>query len=177
MDDPIFDPWGLDIERTPPGAPTPLRWRSQSSGKPTAPVRPPAPGPPDRAAIPTPRARLVGTPGFLRTMAVPRLKEMAQRLVLARHDAVVEDLLDASRPRVQLTVRPWRAPLTPHEASDGRLELGIEDEGEERISLRFWLGAHSEVPTGQESIPTAKLDGAWLEGRVLGFLGQLLDRA
>ncbi|MDH3208172.1 MAG: hypothetical protein OEO79_16340 [Gemmatimonadota bacterium] len=110
-------------------------------------------------------------------MAVPRLKEMAQRLVLARHDAVVEDLLDASRPRVQLTVRPWRAPFTPHEASDGRLELGIEDEGEERISLRFWLGAHSEVPTGQESIPTAKLDGAWLEGRVLGFLGQLLDRA
>ena len=178
MDDPIFDSWTRDTEPPPSAVPRAPRWRSPETAGPTVPVAPSSAAPrAARAPTSPPRARLSGTPGFLRTMAVPRLEDIAQRLVMARHEAVVEDLLDEAPPIVRLTMRPWRGQLAaPSAVAEGSLELAIE-EGTEEISLHVWLGPRTGPSSDQERVPTAKLGAAWLEGRVLSFVQRLLDLA
>jgi hypothetical protein len=113
----------------------------------------------------------------LRSIAAPRLTDIAQRLALARHEAAVEDHLDAFPPVLRLTVRPWRGPLAAPDAVEGVLEimpLGVEQDA---VGLRYACEAPERPLAEEERIPTAKLTASWLEGRVLGFVGQVLDRA
>jgi hypothetical protein len=137
-----------------------------------------AAGPTPRGAGTTPRDRLSGTPGFLRTMAVPRMEEFAQRLQMARHDAVVEDLLDGTPALVRLTVRPWRGPWTDDPAPPrGILELALEAGTEERVTVRSWLSPEAPAPYEEVRVPPSKVGAAWLEGAILDFVARLLARA
>ena len=100
------------------------------------------------------------------------------RLQMARHEAVVEDLLDGTPARVRLTVRPWRGPWTEDlSAPCGTLELAMEPGPEERVAVRMWLDSEAEAPSEALSVPPAKLGAAWLEGAVLDFVARLLSRA
>lgn len=182
MDDPVFDPWGADAEAPTP-APAPGRWRVPAGPPPSVPpvraqARAPSVARPRHAGTMPPHARLSGTPGFLRSMAVPRMEEFALRLQMARHEAVVEDMLDTTPALVRLTVRPWRGPWTEELSPPrGTLELAMEPGPEERVAVRVWLFAEAEAPSEEVRVPPPKLGAAWLEGTVLDFVERLLARA
>ncbi|MBM4183335.1 MAG: hypothetical protein FJ207_03815 [Gemmatimonadetes bacterium] len=125
-----------------------------------------------------PRARLAGAPGFVRTMAMPRLHDLAQRLQLARHEAAAEDLLEDTPPSIRLIFKPWRGPWT-EELSPPRsmLVLVLASEPEDRIIVRTWLDGEANEPADETSIPTTKVSAAWLESVVLEFVERVLARA
>ncbi|MEQ1856732.1 MAG: hypothetical protein ABL963_09685 [Longimicrobiales bacterium] len=196
MDDPLFDPWASEPDApAPPQSPqAPVRWRALAGPPPSVPRsrldRTPAaagpvsatpmdaaPTPPRRPAGVVPRARLAGTPGFLRTMAVPRLHDVASRLQMARHTASVEDALDDVPPAVTLAVRPWSGPWTADDVPvDGMLELMVSPGAEGEVIARTWLGPRHDILDHEVSVAPAKLSAAWLEGRVFDFLARLLRR-
>jgi hypothetical protein len=129
-----------------------------------------------RASAPS-RARLAGTPGYVRSMAVPRLEEIAQRLQLARHEAVAEDLLDAALPVARLTFRPWRGPWTEKLSPPASaLELAVTSPHSEQIAVRVWLDVEASEPTEEIRVPPSKLGAGWLEGVVLEFVQRALAR-
>ena len=176
MDDPIFDPWSRDEDSPSAETRRPQRWRFRGASAPTFQAGSSSSlSPPERNAPRTPRARLAGTPGFLRTLAVPRLEEAAQRLTMARHQAFVEDLLDASPPVVRLTLKPWQAPLASGRSAEGRLLIGLPDPNGETVSLSYDLGDQGEPVV--EHVPAARLSGTWLEFNILAFIGRVLDEA
>jgi hypothetical protein len=118
---------------------------------------------------------LAGTPGFLRTMAVPRLEQVAQRLQMARHEAHVEDLLDGVPPAIRLTVRPWSNPMDEgREPMAGMLEFVVEPVAHGMILAQSWTGASFDVPLEELRVPPGSFGAAWLETRVLEFLAKLL---
>lgn len=125
-----------------------------------------------------PRTRLAGMAGFLRTMSVPRIEEVAQRLQLSRHDAVIEDLLDQARPRIRLTVRPWRGPWTEGLSPPaGMFELELQGGGDDQVIMRIWLDVDGAEPSAETTVPPARLGAAWLDAQVLDFVARLLERA
>ncbi len=159
VDDPLFDPWGRDAENAHAPSRVPTRWRAPAGPPPSLP----------------PRARLAGTPGFLRTMAVPRLQEVALRLHMARHHAVVEDHLDGAPPLIRLTVRPWRGPWSEgQEPPEGTLELVLEPGAEGMVIAESWIGPAAKEPAALARVAPAKFGAAWLEGQVFDFLARLL---
>lgn len=172
MDDPIFDPWGDDDTGAADTAPVPApvkgaapRWRSASA---RPPVRPPS----------VERARLPGAAGFLRSMAVPRLEEVVQRLELARHEAALEDALDGPVPRVRLWLRAHPGPLDEEEPRGrSRLEMVLEEEPEPLLRLRAWADPTSEDPSQLGEISLGRLGASWLDERVMMFVGDVLGRA
>lgn len=111
-------------------------------------------------------------------MAVPRLHDLAQRLQLARHEALAEDNLDGTPPNIRLTFRPWRGPWT-EELSPPRslLELVVESVPEDQIVVRIWLDGEASEATDETSVSAAKLGAAWLEAVVLDFAERVLARA
>ncbi len=180
MDDPLFDPWAPEPDSPAPPSPSrsssaPGRWRAPAGPPPSVP-RPSierAPGPAGDAA----RTRLPGTAGFLRTMAVPRLHDIALRLQMARHDARVEDALDQVPPAVSLVVRPWSGPWSDDDVPvDGMLELTVSPGAAGEVVARVWLGASHDQLADEVTVTSAKLGASWLEGRVLDFLARLLAR-
>ncbi len=179
MDDPIFDPWGDDAEKAvasptpqPPAAVPGQRWRSPAPGKAALPLRAGLATP-----LSTPRERLAGTAGFLRSMAAPRLAEIAGRLQLARHESSVEDLLDGTPPTLRLLFRPWRGPWTEQLAAPlGVLELVLADDSEERVALRTWLDVESPQPTQEVLVSPARLGAEGLQRAALDFVRARLAR-
>lgn len=114
----------------------------------------------------------------MRSMAMPRLQDIAQRLQLARHHATAEDLLDGAVPTARLTFRPWRGPWTEKlDPPVSALELALVVEPTEEIAVRVWLDVAAEEPTEEVVVPTAKLGAAWLEGVVVDFVQRSLARA
>jgi hypothetical protein len=111
-------------------------------------------------------------------MAVPRLHEIAQRLQLARHEAVAEDHLDAAQPITRLVLRPWRGPwtegLSPPRSA---LELAVESVPAEQVVVRLWLDVDAPEPTEELRVPPTKLSAAWLEGLALELVERALARA
>jgi hypothetical protein len=124
-----------------------------------------------------PHSRLTGTPGFLRTMAVPRLQETALRLSMARHQAHLEDLLDAPEPVLQLTLRPWSSPLAEEKPGVGHLVIGIQTLAQEYVTLRYWVGGPDGAPPRDDRIATDKITSSWLDCRLLDFIGFVLGEA
>lgn len=110
-------------------------------------------------------------------MAASRLTDMAHRLTMAGHDALLEDRLDGTPPVLELTLRPWRGPLAPQDAIEGTLQ--IRPGGVDQDTVRVRAACDSpELPWVEEDqIPAPKLTAAWLEARVLSFVGQVLARA
>lgn len=152
------------------------RWRSPAGPGPTPPPSPHAGPDLRRASVSADRPRLAGTPGFLRSMAVPRLEEIVRRLQMARHQAAVEDFLEAEPPTLRFTLRPWRGPWTEELAPpSGRLVLSLEDE--DSVSVRAWLDPESEEPEHEAKVPPMRVSAAWLERLVLDFVERLLSRA
>jgi hypothetical protein len=111
-------------------------------------------------------------------MAMPRLHDLAQRLQLARHEAVAEDLLDLESPSIRLAFRPWRGPWTEELAPPRSiLELAVDSLPEDQIVVRIWLDGEATEPTEERNVPPAKLGAAWLEAVVLEFVERVLARA
>jgi len=111
-------------------------------------------------------------------MAMPRLHDLAQRLQLARHEAVAEDHLDGEPPTVRLTFMPWRGPWTEELAPPlSILELGIDSGPEDQIVVRIWLDGEASEPTDETSVPPVRVGAAWLESVVLEFVERVLARA
>lgn len=182
MDDPIFEPWSETGTQpaTPRPAQPPNRWRPLPwSGPEQPPVSSPSiPGPerPSRQRA-NPKRRLKGTTGYLRTMAIPRLEDVVQRLLMARHEADLEDLLEEDHPRILLTLRPWLGPWAETaEVVTSRLEVAVENGGEEQVVVRVWFGQGSDHD-GIARITAPKLSAQWLERRVLEFVDHVLDRS
>lgn len=178
MDDPIFDPWGVEAAsagavgpRTaatpqPPASTPPSRWRSTGGALRARP-----------GSASVQRARLPGTAGFLRTLAVPRLLDAALRLEMARHTATVEDLLDAAPPSLRLLLRPWRGPWTEElSAPLGVLELVLADGPGGPVTVRTWLDAESAEPTDEMEVPPSRVGAAWLDQAVVAFVKARLTR-
>jgi hypothetical protein len=114
----------------------------------------------------------------MRTMAVPRLQDIAQRLQLARHHATVEDLLDAAVPTARLTFKPWRGPWTEKlDPPVSALELTVLLEPAEQIAVRVWLDVAADGPVEEIPVPPSKLGAAWLESVVVDFVQRALARA
>jgi hypothetical protein len=114
----------------------------------------------------------------MRSMAMPRLQDIAQRLQLARHHATAEDLLDADVPVARMTFRPWRGPWTEKlDPPVSALEFAVVPEPAEQISVRVWLDVAAEEPTEEIVVPPTKLGAAWLEGVVVDFVQRSLARA
>jgi hypothetical protein len=114
----------------------------------------------------------------MRSMAMPRLHEIAQRLQLARHHSGAEDHLDAVVPMARLTFRPWRGPWTDKlDPPVGALELAVVFEPAEQIAVRVWLDVAATEPTEEVRGPPTKLGAAWLEGLVVEFVQRSLARA
>jgi hypothetical protein len=111
-------------------------------------------------------------------MAVPRLEEVAQRLVMARHETRLDDSLDSSLPIVRFTIRPWQGPWSDvAEEAEGRLEISVENDNDEWVVLRAWLAGTSGSPTHEIRIETKRFGAAWLEARILAFVGTVLKSA
>jgi hypothetical protein len=114
-------------------------------------------------------------------MAVPRLEEVARRLQIARHEASVEDQLEATPPTLRFSLRPWRGPWTDELAPPrGTLVLSLEGAAgasEDAVSVRFWLDPEAEEPTDEMRVPPVRVNAAWLERLVLDFVERLLARA
>jgi hypothetical protein len=111
-------------------------------------------------------------------MAVPRLEEIARRLRMARHEASVEDRLEATPPVLRFSLLPWRGPWTEELSPPrGVLVLAIENEGEERVVVRIWLDAEANEPTEETRLPPIRVGAAWLELLVVDFVERLLERA
>jgi hypothetical protein len=111
-------------------------------------------------------------------MAVPRLQEVARRLQVARHEAAVEDHLEGTPPLVRLRFRPWRGPLSRGAGpAEGTLEIALADGGEGQVVARAWLDASTDVPDQEARVHLSRLGAAWLEARVLDFVGRLLANA
>jgi hypothetical protein len=110
-------------------------------------------------------------------MAVPRLQEFSLRLHMARHAAVVEDLLDGTPALVRLTLVPWRGPWTEELSPPrGTFELALETGPDELVAVRMWLDVDTNAPTEELRVAPSKLGAAWLEGRVLDFVARVLAR-
>lgn len=182
MDDPVFDPWGLDDE--PPAAEPrkTVRWRSPdvpTSHVPGQTSRGSASRPHDKSELSTtrrPRSRLTGTPGFLRSMAAPRLREGAQRLTMARHYAYVDDLLDSPRPALRLVFRPWQSPLAGGASPEGLFEIRPDGPNGEYVTFTYQVNSH-DASTHEDSIATSKLTASLLESRLVAFVTLVLDEA
>jgi len=110
-------------------------------------------------------------------MAAPRLSDIAQRLLMARHDAQVEDLLDGSPPVLRLALRPWQGPLAGPDPVEGTLEIEPIGMEQDAVVVRSACEDPERPWAEEERIPAAKLTAAWLEGRILAFVGKVLDRA
>jgi hypothetical protein len=178
MDDPLFDPWSLDEETAPADARTKPRWRSRDTPSPVVPEPRPVAPTPDPAPSPRmPRSRLPGTPGFLRTMAAPRLRETALRLSMARHEARVDDLLDGPAPTLRLVLQPWSSPLADERPREGVLEIGIEDPDPQHVVVRYGISCSEPPVVREDRIPTTKLSSSWLDARLLDFVTLVLDEA
>jgi len=178
MDDPIFDPWCLESAPATPS--TSPRWRQRG------PVPPPTP--PKQSFSRGPRLvgsaeahtrrRLSGTPGFLRSMAVPRLRDTVNRLVMARHHARLEDRLDETPPTILLEMSSWQGPLEDEGPTvSGRLEVGIEEGPEERVVVRSLWQSPAGEQTAVDTIPVSKVGVTWLEGHILRLVEVILKRS
>jgi hypothetical protein len=113
-------------------------------------------------------------------MAVPRLEEAARRLQIARHEASVDDQLEATPPTLRFSLRPWRGPWTDELSPPrGTLVLSLEgsEASEDVVSVRFWLDPEADEPTDEMRVPPARVNAAWLERLVLDFVRRLLERA
>jgi hypothetical protein len=111
-------------------------------------------------------------------MAVPRLEAMVVRLRMARHDAALEDRLDASPPTLLLSVRPWRGPWTQELAPPrGTLAIVLHGGPEEHIVVRFSLDSDAEEPAREMRVSPARISAVWLERVVVEFVERLLARA
>ena len=178
MDDPLFDPWGEESAPAPPPTKPPPKWRPPEGDPPTPPT------PPTLARRQTPDtqaargARLAGAPGFLRTMAAPRIEALAVRLHLARHEAALEDGLDAASPALRFRVKPWRSPFS-EELDRGweTLELALEGGSEDQVVVRRWCEATGPEPESEERLPLSRAGAAWLEARLVAFVESVLARA
>ncbi len=193
MDDPLFDPWGFEAEppaersaktpsaRPPAKAGSGPRWRPPSGlspGLPATSAQHVAHGLKPLKSGMVPKARLAGAPGFLRSMAAPRLHEFVGQLQMAHHEASMEDDLEGAPPRLRLAMRPWRGPWTEDLAPpQGILELSLPEGAEGPVTVRVWLDAEAATPDEESRVPTARLGAAWLEQLVLGFVERLLARA
>ena len=106
------------------------------------------------------------------------MEEFAQRLQMARHDAVVDDMLDGTPALLRLTVRPWRGPWTEELAPPrGTFELALEPGAEEGVTVRLWLDLEAQAPSDAARVPPSRISAAWLEGAILDFVARLLARA
>ncbi|MEX2048867.1 MAG: hypothetical protein WEB90_04755 [Gemmatimonadota bacterium] len=113
-------------------------------------------------------------------MAVPRLEEVARRLQLARHEASVEDQLEATPPTLRFSLRPWRGPWTEELSPPrGTLVLSLEGAGasEDAVSVHVWLDPEAEEPTDEMRVAPGRVNAAWLERLVLDFVERVFARA
>jgi hypothetical protein len=111
-------------------------------------------------------------------MAVPRLRDVALRLQMARHAASVDDRLDGSPPTLRLTLRPWRGPWTEElHPPRGVLELTLDAGPDGPVTVRTWLDDEADHSTEQVSVPPTRLSAGWLESHAVHFVERLLARA
>jgi hypothetical protein len=171
MEDPLFDPWSAQEDSTPAEASSPRRWRSPNASLTTKPptwaTRPAAAEPP----------RLLGIPGFLRLLAVPSLEDTALRLNMARHEAWIEDLLESPAPVARLTLRPWQGPWEHRGSVEGYLEIGIDDDDDEMLTLQSWVMGAEDAILAEERLPASRFSASWLQSRTLDFIERVLSAA
>jgi hypothetical protein len=110
-------------------------------------------------------------------MAVPRLRTVITHLQIARHEAWLEDLLEASPPLIRMTMRPWRAVLasTPPPPV-ATMEIELEEPEEASVIARMWT-ASTVKPDAEVRAPVPRVSAGWLEDICLVFVRRVLDRA
>jgi len=177
VDDPIFDPWSIgetEAASQPPSeqVPSPVpaqsqpRWRSALGAQ----------GVPVVRAVPAPRPTAATGPAeFLRTLMMPRLEGLIQRLESARHDTTLDDRLDQPTPSLRFRVRPWQGPFDETRAEEGAVLEVLVDEGPPpEIIGRLWLNPLSTTPSEQSRVDSAKLTDAWVDRLLLEFVEKAL---
>lgn len=174
MDDPLFDPWSAQEDFPPAEASSPRRWRSPNAPLATKPATWANRSAPAEPAEPP---RLLGIPGFLRLLAVPILADTALRLNMARHEAWIEDLLESPAPVARLTLRPWQGPWDHRGSVEGYLEIGIDDDDDEKLTLRSWVIGAEDATLAEERLPANRFSASWLQSRILDFIERVLAAA
>jgi hypothetical protein len=110
-------------------------------------------------------------------MAVPRLRSVITRLQMARHEAWLEDLLEDSPPLIRMTMRPWRALLTPTPPPPlATLEIELDEQAEASVVARIWTEPTVE-PEAEVRVSVARVSAGWLEDVSLEFVERVLDEA
>lgn len=194
MDDFLFDPWsahGADAgsppaeateeeaarEETRPETKSPRRWTVRS--EPTGARNRPSPSPPFHSIPDHPRLPGEGQPSLmakrLRSLAVPRIEEMATRLRAARHRTLLDDRLDRSEPVLRFRLIPWEGPFDETPAVVGSVfELVLAEP--DVVVARRWLDPVAEAPEAEIRVAAEKLDRAWIDGQLMAFVEKALRR-
>ncbi|MDH5589313.1 MAG: hypothetical protein OEZ65_11755 [Gemmatimonadota bacterium] len=171
----VFEPWtdfaALPPRNTPPHARTTppfvpshpatglsARWRS---------VSPLAFG-----AQPVPTASQI-----LRSVGVPAMKSVGDRLEAARHFTMIQDLLDLPDPSLRMLIWPHPGSFGMSEGrTQATLELRVESGDEPTVVASHWFASDPTHPIVQARAPLVDADLPWLRTQVVDFVESVLVR-
>lgn len=118
----------------------------------------------------------LGPEDHLRSLAAPLLEVVSRRLRLARHDASVDDLLEAPERLIRFRLDPWPGPFQePGSARAAMLEIAVGGEDVEVVTAWYWLDGLAEAPQTMPSVSTTRLTASWVERTILDFVGKVLE--
>ena len=119
-------------------------------------------------------ARRIGAE-CLRRGALSHGREVAERLQLAGHEVVYQELLDSYPPYVRLHLYPKGGPLDLEEPKRWTLELMWGDPDPDRLHARRWTSAGMEDTQELGSLPGVDVDELWVREQFLSFVRTALD--
>lgn len=204
-DDPLFDPWWIapqsevepDADAAPPAAarfepdpaappeeseptgPSP-KWRSPAVA-PGAPmvrvVRSTTPAVTPVAVKSKPSVRKKRYSVDLRTLIVPPLADVRQRLEIAGHETTIDDRLDEAEPSIRFRVQPHAGPFDEPATVGSVLEVRLETQPGPKVVGRLWMDPRAAGPGEEREVDAHELSRDWVDALLLDFLVKTLRLA
>jgi len=108
-----------------------------------------------------------------RDLVLPRLRDVGQRLSIARHGVTLDDRLADDPPSVRLRIEPRRGPFEADRERPAAV-LELAPEGVDGIAARLWMDPRSRRPTEERYTGAERLSAGWVDKVLLDFVGKAL---
>jgi hypothetical protein len=116
----------------------------------------------------------VGDTSLLRSLLLPRLDRLGQRLAAERHRTTVDERLGHDPPSVRFRIDPRPGPFDLDERRGAVLEVVQEGGPDGVVAGKLWLDPMSSGPSERRGVPADEANGTWLDGLLLDFVRKAL---